>query len=963
MIDGARTSTRISAAVLIFTAPAALLAATNVPLANSGFESPYSAVSANNGLVAGWVANGWSDNSTWSDSTVQYSQDFSNPHSGASCQKMVVAAVADGEAQLLQSVPLLAGSLYTASVWMRGLPGTQAVLRVQQAASPNASYLDNYVYLTADWQQVSMQGYIVSNVSANFIIALTNPGTVWIDDARLSYVAGVASPTPNPGPISPSFFGMHVAHFLDSRFTNPGFEPPFVSTGTDNPISGNIALGWYDNSSWANVTVVYSEDTNNPHGGVSAQEVDVKAVESGAVQLVEGFSVVPGATYTFSAWLRGQAGMTVNLVLQNQNSPYNYYAITPCTLAASWAQCTAGGQINDTGEVLLMVQATASETFSVDDAAFTGANGQPVSGGVPWPAARFGTLRLWDSGTTWTALEPLKGVWNWEPLDTWVAAAAANGNPDILLTLGQTPAWASSNPSDVNYVGAGAPAPPIHIQDWEDYITAVAQRYQGRIRYYEIWNEPNDSTYFTGTVTQLAQLTQTAYQILKSVDPGNTVISPAAYSTGYLANLLAAGIGPYVDAIGFHVYTTPPELTGPQLADVRLAMQQFGVASLPLWDTEGASGDTTTSTDEAAAYIVRKYLTDLAYGAVRYDWYTWGAASSFCVGTEQSDPRQLTPAAQAYRIMYDWLLGASLTQAAIDSFGTWQIWLTLATGDQGIIVWNPMQNVQFPIPTVIEARSARDIFGGVTAIPGTTVGVTDSPLLVSSCCQAAPVAGAVANSASFADAVSPGSLASIFYGAALAPQPIEAGALPLPAALGGVSVTIDGFYSPMLYVDSGQINFQVPFEAQTGSATMMVRSPSGMSTEYPLTISPAVPGVFQNGQNLAVATDAQGNLITVEHPALAGSVIVVYLTGIGSVTGAPLDGSGAPASPPAQAILTASATVGGMPAPIQFLGLTPYYVGLAQANIQVPQLKNGTYPLVITVAGVGSMPVQLAVVP
>ena len=49
--------------------------------------------------------------------------------------------------------------------------------------------------------------------------------------------------------------------------------------------------------------------------------------------------------------------------------------------------------------------------------------------------------------------------------------------------------------------------------------------------------------------------------------------------------------------------------------------------------------------------------------------------------------------------------------------------------------------------------------------------------------------------------------------------------LPLPADLGGVSVSIDGYYGPMLYADSGQINFQVPFEAQAGSATLLVRSP------------------------------------------------------------------------------------------------------------------------------------------
>ena len=950
---------RILAVALISAAPAAT--ATNVSLVNPGFESPYNAISANNGLITGSIANGWQDNSTWSDSTVQYSQEFNDPHSGASCQKMAVASVPDGEAQFQQTIPVAAGSLYTASIWMRAVAGTQVTLRIQDANPPYESYIDTYINPTTDWQQVSIQGYIVVTTSAYLMVALDGPGTVWLDDASVSYTAGTVTPTPNLGPISTSFFGIHVAHFLESTLSNAGFEPPFVSVGQNDPISGSVAAGWADNSSWANVTVTYSADTNNPHSGTAAQMVDVGAVQSGAVQLVQPIVVIPGATYSFRVWLRGQPGMSVNVILQNQNSPYNYYAETPAALTANWQQFTVTGQIDDTGQILLMVQSTTPQTFSVDDATFTDSNGVPVAGGVPWPSARFGTLRLWDSGTAWTALEPLRGVWNWQPLDTWVAAAGQNGIPDILLTLGQTPAWASSNPGDVNYVGAGAPAPPTNIQDWDDYITAVAQRYKGRIRYYEIWNEPNDTTYFTGTVAQLAQLTQHAFQIIKAVDPQNTVTSPAAYSAGYLDNLLAAGIGQYVDVIGYHVYTTPPEATGAEIANVRLVMNKYGVGSKPLWDTEGASGDTTTPPNEAAAYIVRKYLTDLAFGSVRYDWYTWDQATSFCVGVEQNNPRQLTAAGQAYRIMFDWLLGATLINATIDPSGTWQIWLTLATGDQGIIVWNPTQNVQFTVPASIQARTVRDIFGGSSAETGNTLGVTDSPVLVSSCCQATPTFGSVADSASFTNAVSPGSLASIFYGTGLAAQPAGTQILPLANELDGVSVTINGYYGPMLYADSDQINFQVPFEAQPGGATLMVRSPSGMSLEYPLTIYPAAPGIFQFDENLAVATDPQGNLITADRPAPAGSVIVVYLTGIGGVSNAPLDGAGAPANPPASALLPASATVGGLNAPIQFLGLTPYFVGLAQANIQVPQLPAGNYPLVITVGGVASMPGQLSV--
>jgi uncharacterized protein (TIGR03437 family) len=389
-------------------------------------------------------------------------------------------------------------------------------------------------------------------------------------------------------------------------------------------------------------------------------------------------------------------------------------------------------------------------------------------------------------------------------------------------------------------------------------------------------------------------------------------------------------------------------------------MNKYGIGAKPLWDTEGASGDTATPPEQAAAYMVRKYLTDMAYGSGRYDWYTWGRATSFCVGTEQTDPRALTEAGQAYRYLFDWLLGATLTQATVDQSGTWEIGLTLATGDAAAIVWNPSQTVQFTIPSTIRARTVRDIFGGSTAVQGTTITVTDSPVLLSSCCQAAPAIDGVTNSASFTGAISPGSLATIF-GTGFAAQPGYPASLPLPDDLAGVSVSVNGVYGPMLYAGAGQINFQAPFEAQPGTATLLVRSPLGMSVEYPLTIGVAAPGIFQFDGNRAVATDATGTLLTADHPAPAGSVIVVYLTGIGSLTTAPLDGVGAPVSPLAKATLSATATIGGADAPIQFLGLTPYFVGLAQANIQVPGLAAGDYPMVITVNGVESAPAIVSI--
>lgn len=91
---------------------------TPVELINPGMEAPYNPANPDNtatsGLVSGVIANGWSDNSAWAGATVQYSQETANPHSGSSCQKVVVTSVGTGPVQFIQAIQLPAGNLYTA---------------------------------------------------------------------------------------------------------------------------------------------------------------------------------------------------------------------------------------------------------------------------------------------------------------------------------------------------------------------------------------------------------------------------------------------------------------------------------------------------------------------------------------------------------------------------------------------------------------------------------------------------------------------------------------------------------------------------------------------------------------------------------------------------------------------------------------------------------------------------------
>jgi len=247
------------------------------------------------------------------------------------------------------------------------------------------------------------------------------------------------------------------------------------------------------------------------------------------------------------------------------------------------------------------------------------------------------------------------------------------------------------------------------------------------------------------------------------------------------------------------------------------------------------------------------------------------------------------------------------------------------------------------------------------------ISVLAAIFLSASILNAQTVINAITDAASFSPRVSPGALATIF-GSHLANNTAQASSFPLPLSLGGASVyavqsSQNPIQSALVYASATQINFQVPSGLSPGTANFYVTLGGGNSLSFTVNVVSAGPAIFQDTSNHAVAQDAGAGYATnsTAHPASSGSVVVVYLTGLGPVDHAVPDGNATPGSPLANATGTTSASIGGVNAPVQFLGLTPGYAGLAQANIQVPNLATGNYPLVITVGGYVSSSAAISV--
>jgi uncharacterized protein (TIGR03437 family) len=210
------------------------------------------------------------------------------------------------------------------------------------------------------------------------------------------------------------------------------------------------------------------------------------------------------------------------------------------------------------------------------------------------------------------------------------------------------------------------------------------------------------------------------------------------------------------------------------------------------------------------------------------------------------------------------------------------------------------------------------------------------------------------NGASFASGPLSAGSAITIVGTNLAGATAQFSGTP-PVTLAGTSVSINGVNIPLFYASPTQINGQLPFEIPVGTATVLVTAHNVTSAPASITVAPAAPGIFLIGTNRAAVTNGDASVNTSSNPAAAGDTVTVYFTGIG-----PLDRpvpTGAPAplgGPLSQATLAVSVTIGGQQANVTFVGLTPGSVSLAQANVVVPSLATGDYPVVITVGGAAS---------
>jgi polysaccharide biosynthesis protein PslG len=274
----------------------------------------------------------------------------------------------------------------------------------------------------------------------------------------------------------------------------------------------------------------------------------------------------------------------------------------------------------------------------------------------------------------WSRVEPRPGTFDWSWHDTVFDLHRRNG-VNIIGVIGPSVGWATPEPGDGSDSVSFYPPDPDR---YAAFAKTVAARYKGKVQAWEIWNEPENASFWKPAPdpAAYAQLLIKAHAAIKSVDPSVTVLSGGVvpFDPGFLNAVAANGAWGAFDALSVHPYVDPFTPEAAQIDVVGIKNVQTLAArygSKPLWVTEYGWGSGAcerdpvgrTNEDQQANNLVRGALLLRGAGAERVLWYNFKDVQQPCYGivrsgSNNSDYSQLKPAAIALKVLNQQVGGA-----------------------------------------------------------------------------------------------------------------------------------------------------------------------------------------------------------------------------------------------------------------------------------------------------------------
>jgi hypothetical protein len=251
----------------------------------------------------------------------------------------------------------------------------------------------------------------------------------------------------------------------------------------------------------------------------------------------------------------------------------------------------------------------------------------PGQNGTPWAELAYDAgarINRWE--IRWDRVEPKANTWDFAANDAAVQSSQTYGIQVLGILIG-TPAWAvvrGQRPGNGLPQGLYLPYnDPRNL--WASYVRTTVGHYKGQVRFWEIWNEPDLSFFWTSTPDDYFRMLKVSYLVIKQVDPSarvaiaGMVVPDLSFLSHVLDDARSAPGGQqshgYFDIAAWHAYG-PAKALYANITRVKMLLQTKGFSSSPLWITEdGFPASNPNGEPRQAAYVLETVAYALAAGA------------------------------------------------------------------------------------------------------------------------------------------------------------------------------------------------------------------------------------------------------------------------------------------------------------------------------------------------------------
>ncbi len=203
----------------------------------------------------------------------------------------------------------------------------------------------------------------------------------------------------------------------------------------------------------------------------------------------------------------------------------------------------------------------------------------------------------------WQRTEREKGVYDFEWIDKIIDNLNKRGvEPWVCLCYGNE-IYTELAAENFGAVGCAPMKSKEEQNAWVNYVKAFVKRYKGKVRYYEVWNEPDCIwTWKSGVSgTEYGEFTIMTAKAVKEIDNEAKVISGVIHKReiAFLNEAFKTGMGDYIDFISFHEYTSDETKVFERVEVLRALSQKYNTE---IEIIQGESGSQSRSGGNDALY-------------------------------------------------------------------------------------------------------------------------------------------------------------------------------------------------------------------------------------------------------------------------------------------------------------------------------------------------------------------------